>query len=187
MASLEALLRQRLKSSRFEHTRGVARMAVELAERHGVDPERAARAAWLHDCGKGLEREEQLKLLGRCGADAEEKGMPPLWHAPVGAWLAKKEYGEKDPEILRAIRFHSTGAPGLTSLQKLLFVADYIEPGRPDWAELKELRPLARKDLAAAFIEVLRCKMADLLEHKRPLHSRSVKAWHFELKQRREP
>jgi predicted HD superfamily hydrolase involved in NAD metabolism len=175
---LAARLKAELKPARWDHTRGVLRTAERLAERHGVDPARARVAALLHDCGKALEREALKKLLKESGADAHEKALPALWHAPVGAWRARHVYGCRDAEILAAVRFHSTGAPGQSPLQKLLFVADYIEPGRPAWAELPALRALARRDLGAAWGQVLKFKLIDLLGRERPLHPRSLAAYH---------
>lgn len=183
MKKLRADLKTRLKDGRFRHTAGVVKTASRLALRHGVSEARAVKAAWLHDCGKALDRAALKKLLGVAGADAQERALPPLWHAPVGALLARKIYGIKDSEILNAIRFHSTGAPKMTRLQKLLFVADYIEPGRPNWPELPALRRLAMRDLNLAFLEVLRQKMTDMIAHRRILHTRSIDAYHFALKE----
>jgi predicted HD superfamily hydrolase involved in NAD metabolism len=179
---LAARLKKTFKSARFTHTRGVVKTIRSLAARHKVDPERAVKAAWLHDCAKALEREDMQPLLARAHLDAHEKALPALWHAPVGAFLARRDYGVKDLEILKAIRFHSTGAPGQTPLQKLLFVSDYIEPNRPAWPELPALRRLARRDLDAAWSQVLRHKLADLLRRGRPLHPRSLAAYNSSLK-----
>jgi predicted HD superfamily hydrolase involved in NAD metabolism len=177
-ALLAARLKAELKPARWEHTRGVLRTAERLARRHGVDPARARLAALLHDCGKALEREALKRHLKEAGADAQERALPALWHAPVGAWRARHVYGCRDGEILAAVRFHSTGAPGQSPLQKLLFVADYIEPGRPAWPELPALRSLARRDLGAAWGQVLKHKLTDLLGRERPLHPRSLAAYH---------
>ena len=182
MKQLRLKLKAGLKSGRFRHTEGVVKTAARLARRHGVSVKRASLAALLHDCAKALSRPELKALLGPAKADIQERRMPPLWHAPVGALLARRDHGVKDKEILKAIRFHSTGAPGMSKLQKLLFVADYIEPNRPAWPELKSLRSLALKNLDFAFLEVLNLKLMDLLEHKRPLHGRSVDAYHDALK-----
>lgn len=177
-AVLRGRLRVALKSARFEHTQGVVDTAIKLARWHKVPEARLRQAAWLHDCGKALDRAAMQRLLRKAKADKAEQAMPALWHAPVGAWLAQQHYGLKDPEALAAIRFHSTGAPGQTPLQMALFVADYIEPGRPDWAELPALRRLARKNLKAAWAQVLKHKLADLIDRERPLHPRSLAAYH---------
>jgi predicted HD superfamily hydrolase involved in NAD metabolism len=181
MNKLAARLKSRLKPGRFRHTEGVVDAALKLAARHGISRKRAGLAAWLHDCAKALDLHEMKALLGTARADKFELKLPPLWHAPVGAWLARREYGVEDPEILKAIRYHSTGAPRMTALQKVLFVADYTEHGRPEWPELKGLRRLALKNLDAAFLEVMRYKMIDLLGHKRHLHPRSIDAYHDAL------
>lgn len=179
-AGLKAELKRALKSARWEHTKGVARQAGLLAARHGVDPDRAELVGLLHDCGKALERDKMKPLLTRAGVDAQERALPALWHAPVGAYLARRQYGIKDAEMLRAIRFHSTGAPRQTTLQRILFVADYTEPGRP-WPEAKPLRALALKDLDQAYLQVLKYKLEDLIQRERPLHPRSVRAYHDAL------
>lgn len=179
--ALAARLKVGLKSARYAHTLGVVKTARALAKLHGVAPERAALAAWLHDCAKALDREAMLPMLGRAGADRQERGLPALWHAPVGAYLARRDFAVNDPEILGAIRRHSTGSPGQTPLQKLLFVADYIEPGRPKWPELPALRRLARRDLDAAWSQVLKEKLMDLIRRGRPLHPRSLAAYNSSL------
>jgi predicted HD superfamily hydrolase involved in NAD metabolism len=177
-------LRKTLKKARFEHTKGVVKTAAALAKRHGVDPARARLAAWLHDCAKSLERDAMVPLLRLAELDKEERSLPPLWHAPLGAYLARRDFGVRDAEVLQAIRRHSTGAPGQTPLQKVLFVADYIEPGRPAWPELPALRLLARKDLDAAWERTLAHKLMDLLQRGRPLHPMSLAAYHHALQSR---
>lgn len=177
-AVLRGRLRAALKLSRFEHTAGVVATASKLARWHRLSEPRLRQAAWLHDCGKALDREAMLPLLRKAKADKDERGLPALWHAPVGAWLAQHEYGLKDPEALAAIRFHSTGAPGQTPLQMALFVADYIEPGRPAWPELPAVRRMARHSLKAAWAQVLKHKLVDLIDRERPLHPRSLAAYH---------
>jgi predicted HD superfamily hydrolase involved in NAD metabolism len=175
---LAARLKTALKKARFEHTQGVVEMATRLAGWHRLPVERLRLAAWLHDCGKALEREDMLPLLRKAKADRHERALPALWHAPVGAWLAEHHYGLKDREILAAIRYHSTGAPEQTRLQMALFVADYTEPGRPSWPELPAMRRLARTDLRAAWAQGVKHKLVDLLERERPLHPRSLAAYH---------
>ena len=184
MEVLEGILKSKLKPGRFKHTQGVVQTAAKLAKIHGVNLAQVRIAAWLHDCAKALDREEMNSLLSKAKADPQERSMTALWHAPVGALLARRDFGVRDGEVLMAIRFHSTGAPGMGDLQKLIFVADYIEPGRPAWPELKSLRTTAKRDLDEAYLGVLRYKLIDLLESSRPLHSRSIAAYHFALRQR---
>src|SRR5688572_23351807 len=105
MRRLPGILKSRLKSGRFRHSEGVAQCAAKLAKRHGVNLMKVELASWLHDCAKALGREEMKLLLGAARVDAQERKMPPLWHAPVGAYLARRDYGVKDREILQAIRF----------------------------------------------------------------------------------
>ncbi len=178
MKKLAGRLKTGLKPGRYKHTQGVVHTAGELARRFRVSVRRCQLAAWLHDCGKALGPAEAKRLLKRSGADRGERAAPGLWHAAVGAWMAEHEFGIKDAEVLRAIRIHSTGAPGMTRLQKIIFVADYVEPGRPPWPELKRLRPLALEDLDAAFFEVLRHKIIELLKRGRQVHPRSLAAYH---------
>ncbi|MGH7442317.1 MAG: bis(5'-nucleosyl)-tetraphosphatase (symmetrical) YqeK, partial [bacterium] len=180
--ALAVRLKAVLKPARFLHTQGVVKTARALAPHHGVDLRAATLAAWLHDCAKCLDKPTLVALLKPAGADAEERRQPALWHAPVGAYLACRDFGVKDKDVLAAIRLHTTGGPGQSPLQKLLFVADYIEPGRPDWPELPALRRLARRDLDAAWFEVLKHKLMHLIAKGRALHPRGLAAYHNALR-----
>ncbi len=173
---LKARLKIDLKSARYRHTSGVARLACKLAKCHGLDPVKAEWAGWLHDCGKALGSRAQKGLLLKCKADAFEKTQSPLWHAVIGGWLARSRYGCKDKAVLSAIRWHTTGKASMSQLEKLIFVADYCEPSRP-WPSAKKLRGLAKKDLEAAWREVCRHKIIDLLERSRPVHPRAWAAY----------
>lgn len=150
-AELERILAERLHPGRFQHTLGVAETAAHLAKRFGVDPQRARLAGLLHDCAKSMAYGEMLvRVRGMDGVDDEELGMEPVLHAPVGAVEAQKEFGVQDPEILSAIRCHTLGKPDMTPLETLIFVADFIEPGRKFFDGLDQVRRLAETDLKAA-------------------------------------
>ena len=178
--ALQAKLKELLKSARYDHTRGVVSTAEELALAHGLD-ERAARfAAWLHDSAKCLSPVRMKSLARQAGADAVELASPSLWHAPASSLLAQKEFGVSDPNVIQAIRFHTTGAPGMGPLGKLLYVADYSEPGRR-YKGTKKLRKLALEDLDAAYKEVLREKLAWVVHKRQTLHARSVEAYNEAL------
>ncbi|WP_301109623.1 bis(5'-nucleosyl)-tetraphosphatase (symmetrical) YqeK [Sporosarcina sp.] len=124
-------LEQRLPQKRYEHVLRVTEAAKELAKETGVPVEKAEIAGLFHDYAKFMDKEELLELLKR---DEEyelyAQYHSELWHAPVGALLAKERYGIEDEEILQAIRFHTTGRAGMTDLEKVIYIADLIEPGR---------------------------------------------------------
>lgn len=124
-----AWLKSNLDSERYEHSIGVAQTAAELAEKFGLDKEKAYVAGLLHDCAKCLPKEEQLQLLqNKLNVEECEMINPKTFHAPVGAYYAKNMFGVKDEEILSAIRWHTIGKLEMSDFEKIIFVADKIEP-----------------------------------------------------------
>ncbi len=147
-----------LKSSRFAHTLGVVDTAVKLAGIYEYDVEKARLAALLHDCAKYMPDSERIgfcEARGVAVTDAERVNTS-LLHAKCGAILAEEKYGVSDPEILHAICVHTTGCPGMNLLDKIIFVADYIEPGRDKAPHLEELRKLAVENLNATAYYILK-------------------------------
>ena len=147
------ILTKELRPARFRHSREVSRTAVRLAERWDVDIEKARLAGILHDCARSLKGEELLacaKAKGLLLTDIEIK-QPALIHAPLGAVLAQQRFGVEDREILQAIHRHTTGAAQMTKLDKIIYLADCIEPGR-NFAGVQQLRELAEKNLNAAVL-----------------------------------
>lgn len=145
----------RMSEKRYRHTLGVEQTAARLARLYGEDEQQARRAALLHDITKGLDNEEQLKLCGKYGiiTDYGENGRA-LLHADTGAALARWEFGAGE-QVAQAIARHTTGAPGMTRLDKIIYLADVIEPGR-DYPGVEKLRRLCEKDLDQAMILGLR-------------------------------
>ena len=141
---------------RFTHTLGVEYTAAALAMRYSEDVERAQIAGLLHDCAKCMENDKLLSVCEKYHLPATdvETRNPYLLHARVGSYLAKKEYKIEDPEILSAILYHTTGRPGMTLLEKIIFTADYIEPGRKQAPNLTQIRHLAFTDLDAAVTKI---------------------------------
>lgn len=135
-------VRQNQKDSRFAHTLGVVETAVKLAKQYQVDESKAEIAALLHDCAKEI--------------------YPGLQHAEKGAELAKTEYGIEDKEILDAIRWHTTGRPEMTELDKIIYIADYIEPNRNQAPNLAEIRRLAAVSLDECLYSILKATLAYL-------------------------
>lgn len=150
-------LEDALSEKRYEHTLGVAVTARMLARIHGVDDEAAYAAGLLHDCAKNLSAKERIHMCNKAGVEVTQLEIdnPELLHAKAGAILAAKEYDIKDQDILNAISSHTTGRPGMSELEKIVFVADYIEPGRDERPGLKELRAEAFRDLDGCVLHIL--------------------------------
>ncbi len=142
-------LKKILKPSRYKHTMGVVETAVHLAEIYGCSEKKAKYAALLHDCAKHLSDAEKISLCRSHNIPIKQVEMdnPSLLHAKCGAILSREKYGIADDEILHAIAVHTTGVPEMNLLDLIIFVSDYIEPGRDQAPHLKELRKLAEEDL----------------------------------------
>ena len=161
--AIKEKMRHKLGIGRYEHTLGVAYTAACLAMRYGADSEAAEIGGLLHDCAKQYDNETLLKKCRKYElpvTEAEVKN-PSLLHAKVGAYLAEHKYDVSDPAILSAIRFHTTGKPDMTLLEKILYVADYIEPRRFKAPNLEKIRGLAFQDLDEAVYEI----MSDTLDY----------------------
>ena len=145
-------LRKTLTVHRYYHTLGVADTAQRLAARFDVDPRRARLAGLLHDCAKSLPYGEMRRLVEENvpDTDAQELDSEPILHAPAGMVLARRDYGVRDPSILQAIRRHTIGGPDMTAMDALIYVSDFIEPGRRAFPGLMDVRELAETDIFAA-------------------------------------
>ena len=141
-----------LKPSRVAHVQGCEEEAVRLAQRWRADPDKAAEAAILHDCTKKEALPEQLQLCEKYGIipDGIERENGKLLHAPTGAAVAEREFG-MSPDVVSAIRWHTTGRQDMTLLEKIMYMADYIEPNR-DFEGVDALRKLAYEDLDRALL-----------------------------------
>ena len=155
-------LRKKVKDvmtkSRYEHTLGVEFTAASLAMRYEVDIEKAELAGLLHDCAKCIDSEDTLDDCMKYNIELTdvEKRNPFLIHSKLGAVHAKKLYGVDDEDIISAIRFHTTGKPDMTMLEKIIFIADYIEPGRDKAPNLKEIRKMSFVDIDEAMYMILK-------------------------------
>ena len=166
-----------LDQRRVLHVLGTEETAAKLARRWGADEEDARRAALLHDCTKRLNRKEHLALCRQYGipvGEQERRLGGKMLHAMTGAALARDLFGVSD-EIYEAIRWHTTGKPDMTLLEKIIYMADYIEPTR-DFGALRELRPLAYEDLDRAMLRGLTIAVEDLSKKGMALHPNSVRA-----------
>ena len=148
-----AKLKKELNQHRYMHTVGVSAAAMALAERYGADPEKAKIAALLHDCAKNVPTEEAIVYCHENDVFLKDICYyePSLIHAYHGAHLAKVEYGIDDEEILHAIYYHTTGCDDMSLLDKIIYVADAIEPLRTQ-AGVENLRKIAFEDIDEAVI-----------------------------------
>lgn len=157
LKKIKKKLKNELDESRYEHTIGVMDTAACLAMRYGADLIQALVAGLLHDCAKCIPNDKKLKLCRKNGIEVTpfEEKAPFLLHAKLGAWMAEHEYHVSDPAILSAIACHTTGKPDMSLLDKIVFIADYIEPGRNKAPGLPEIRRLSFTDIDQALIRIL--------------------------------
>ncbi len=143
---------------RFEHTLGVAYTAAALAMCHGEDIEKAKVAGLLHDCAKCISDEKKIKICQKAHVEITEVELrnPFLLHAKAGACLARDKFGVQDEDILNAILYHTTGRPDMSRLEKIIYIADYMEPSRKQAEDLPDVRKLAFQDLDLALIRILK-------------------------------
>ncbi|WP_010678200.1 bis(5'-nucleosyl)-tetraphosphatase (symmetrical) YqeK [Bacillus timonensis] len=171
------IVKVQLTEHRYQHTLGVMETAIELAKRFHADEKKAETAAIFHDYAKFRPKDEMKQII-------IDQQFPQdllihnteLWHAPVGAYLVKSEVGIDDDEILDAIRYHTSGREKMTLLEKIIFVADYIEPGR-HFPGVEEVREVARKDLDTALIYSLRNTIIFLAKRNQAIYPDTIKTY----------
>ncbi len=170
------------KNSRLEHTIGVAYTAASLAMRYGADVNKALIAGYLHDCAKHMSGEELLKLCKKndlAVSDVEKQNPSALLHGKVGAFLAKEQYDVDDDEILNAIYYHTTGHPDMTLLEKIIFLSDYMEPGRDKAPNLPKIREMIFLDIDKALLQVLEDTLIHLKESDKPVDDMTQKTYNY--------
>lgn len=168
-------------AKRFEHTLGVEFTAAALAMRYGADIRSAQIAGLLHDCAKCLSDEKKISICEKQNIKFSEveRRNPFLLHAKVGSFLAMEEYGVTDSDIVNSILNHTTGRPGMSLLEKIIFVADYIEPGRKQAPNLEEIRREAFIDLDEALLHILKDTLAYLKDGEGELDPMTQKTYDY--------
>jgi len=171
------ILAARLPAGRYQHSLGVAEVAAELAINNGVDPQQARLAGLLHDYARDLAPEELLDLATKANLITceLERWMPVLLHGPVGALLIQRELGITDKHICQAVARHTVGGPAMKALDKIIYLADAIEPGR-NYNGVQAIRRLAATDLESALLKALEASILYILTKERPLHPATVEA-----------
>lgn len=168
-----------LPEKRMKHVLGVAETSQRLAKKYQADVENAGVAAVLHDIAKYKSIDEMSDiLLSTPGFEHYLNASVEVWHAPVGAILAKKQFGILDEDILNAIQFHTTGRENMSLLEKIVFVADFIEPGRTHEVCTK-CAELAEVSLDAAVAFECKCTIEFLQSKNEIIHEDTLKAFEF--------
>ena len=172
-------LKKELDHQRFEHTLGVEQTAREMARIFGEDEEKAALAGLLHDCAKCMPLAQMVKAVRRVQdepIDPVMKESKALMHALAGRCVAQEEYDVRDEAVLGAIRWHTTGCARMTALEKIIYLADIIEPNRKPWPGLEALRVLCMQDLDAAMHAALRMSLEHVKAQGKTLHPDTLAA-----------
>jgi len=175
--ALLAQVRAQMHEKRYQHTLGVAESARRLAERYGADPKKAELAGFVHDYCKcwPVERMRQILIRHDYPQDLLH-GEKELWHAFAGAIVIQSELGITDPEVLQAVRYHTTGRPGMSLLEKVVCVADYIEPNR-SFPGVEQIRELAGKNLDEALAAALGGTIRFLIEQRKTVYPLTLEAY----------
>ena len=172
---MQKKLSKYLDEDRFEHTLGVMFTCASLAMVHGYDLKDAQAAGLLHDSAKCIPNKKKLKMCAEHNIPVTpfEKEHPFLLHAKLGAYIARAKYGITDEEILSSITFHTTGKPEMSTLEKIVYIADYIEPLRqecPSALRLPRKWPCSAlpQGLSRSFHRTTACARSLRLRHKIP-------------------
>jgi len=173
-------LRTMLDQERFAHSLRVEKIALALAKRWKLGKELVSMAALLHDCSRRYQRKELLRqaVKLRLEIDPIRKFEPKLFHAEISAVIARKEFGIKSQSVLNAITSHTVGRPGMSKLEKIIYLADHIEEGR-GFKGVKKMRKLAFKDLGAAIVASSTNMIEYLLKASLPVFAGTVQTRNY--------
>ena len=150
-------IKKRLTTKRYEHTLRVEKTAIELAKKHKANIYSVAIAALLHDNAKNYTNDKKLKLCHKYNIELSqaEQANIDLVHSKLGSVLAKEKYNIQDLDIINAIKYHTTGRPHMSITEKIIYIADFIEPGRKEFPGIVKARDLAYQDLDTALVKIL--------------------------------
>ncbi len=164
-----------LSEARFLHVCGVVSTAKNLAQIYGESEYRAELAAWLHDIAREWDMTALRKVAQSVAVPEEFWSIPELLHGPVAAFLGRETYQIHDEDVLQAVYYHTSGRPNMSLLEKILFVADAIEPGRT-YSGVDEIRLLAQNQLNNAVLASLDSTITYLVRMKQPIGTLTIMA-----------
>lgn len=177
--ALKEKVKEQMTERRWQHTLGVMESAAALAKKHGADVKDAYLAGLLHDYAKYWPLEKQRQVIIEGGLPQELLlYSPALWHGPVAAHIAKTELGIHHPDVLNAIYYHTSGREGMSKLEKVVCLADYIEPGR-QFPQVEHIRELAGQSLEKGLIAALDSTIQFLIEKGHKIYPLTIRARNY--------
>ena len=173
------LLETRLTPKRYKHSLNVMERAVELARIHGADTDKAELAGLVHDIEKNTTPKILLQTIETSGILLSDADLfsPQLWHATAGFLYARDVLHIADPDVLNAIRYHTTGRADMSLLEKVVYLADLTSADR-EYSDVREMRNLADVDLDAAMFYDMQYIIGDLVKHGKLLHPDTLACYH---------
>lgn len=173
-------LQEHLDKKRFNHSINVAEESYKLAEKYGYNKDKAYLCGLLHDVCKNETQEKMLQMFDEFGIilDDIQKSQYKLWHAVLGAQFIQNEFGICDKEIVDAIRYHTTGRPNMTKLDKILYLADFISADR-DFEGVDHLREYAYVNLDIAVFECFKFSIEELCSMNKPIHIDTLNGYNY--------
>ena len=165
-----------LTPKRYEHSIGVMQTAEKMARRFGVDVEKARIAGLLHDCAKDIDKNKMVTLCDQMGIplDPVKREQRSLIHADLGAKMLETEFDIHDPDIIAAVKYHTMGRENMTDLEKILYLADVIEPNRKPYEGIDALRNLCENNLDCAMLFAIERSIEYVLHRHKKLHSQTL-------------
>jgi predicted HD superfamily hydrolase involved in NAD metabolism len=167
------LLKKNLSKEKYTHSLNVEKTAIELANKWGEDEQKAGFAGLMHDVTKGLDNIALAKEYG-----IKDYASPKTLHAYTGAIYLQKQEITQDPDILNAVKYHTTGREGMSLLEKIVYLADLIEPGR-DYASAQKIRPVCYESLDLAMFLSLKMTIKFILKRNMPIDLNTVFAYNY--------
>ncbi|NYF24952.1 bis(5'-nucleosyl)-tetraphosphatase (symmetrical) YqeK [Sporosarcina sp. JAI121] len=181
---LKMEIAQRMSTERYEHVLRVTETAKKLAATNRISIEKAEQAALFHDIAKFMDKSDQQHILETADEDPRLFSFHhELWHAPVGAIIARDEFGINDKDILNAIRYHTTGRANMSPLEKLIYISDMIEPGR-NFPGIEDLRKKAAENLETAMESCIHQSVQFLVNKRAPVFPDSIDCYNQHLEKK---
>lgn len=177
---IDEYLKTVLKEKRYIHSINVSNTAVALAMQYNCDTEKAKLAGLIHDCAKNMQAQELLLYLKDRNEDIDEVSLlnPDLLHGKVASIIGKEKMGIYDYDVLNAVTYHTVGRANMSTLEKIIYLGDYIEPSR-NFQGIEEIRLLAKQDLDKALLMALNNSIVYITNSNRLLHNNTVEARNY--------